>query len=130
MLMPKATSCSRSTIRRRWSCSTHATPRPRRTRSSRAVVLLPDPEFPRSTTSRVPACPVVRVSGKVGAQDVGEVELDRLLELLVRARLGVAVGAPADELGGVPEPDALHREGPDHAHTGQGAVLVVEPEQQ
>src|SRR6266705_2642987 len=43
-----------------------------------------------------------------GAEDVGEVELDRFVELFVGARAGVTVGAPADELGGVPEPGAFH----------------------
>jgi len=41
-------------------------------------------------------------------QDVAEVEADRLFKLLVGARLRVPVGPPADELGGVPEPPALH----------------------
>src|SRR6266581_1611363 len=43
-----------------------------------------------------------------GAEDVGEVELDRFVELFVGAGAGVTVGAPADELGGVPEPGAFH----------------------
>src|SRR5690606_23426500 len=41
-------------------------------------------------------------------QDVGEVIAHRLLELLVRARGGVAVLAPATELRRVPEPVPLH----------------------
>src|SRR5258708_2946816 len=41
-------------------------------------------------------------------QDVGQVVLDRFLELLVRARLRVAVGSPAVELRGVPKANAFH----------------------
>src|SRR5260370_22315308 len=41
-------------------------------------------------------------------QDLVEVEADRLLELGVRTGARLAVRAPADELGGVPEPRALH----------------------
>src|SRR5215470_12925007 len=41
-------------------------------------------------------------------QDLVEVEADRLLQLGVGARARLAVRAPADELGGVPEPRALH----------------------
>ena len=41
-------------------------------------------------------------------QDLGEVEADRLLQLRVGARARLAVRPPADELGGVPEPRALH----------------------
>src|ERR1700722_11027751 len=42
------------------------------------------------------------------AQDLGQVEADRLLQLLVRTRSRRAVRPPPDELGGVPEPRALH----------------------
>src|SRR5262245_23282923 len=41
-------------------------------------------------------------------EDVGEVEADRPLELVIRTRAGLAVGTPADKLRGVPEPVALH----------------------
>src|ERR1700750_2810661 len=44
----------------------------------------------------------------LAAQDVVEVEADRLLQLSVGARARRAVRAPADELRGVPEPRALH----------------------
>src|SRR5215216_7282607 len=60
-------------------------------------MLLPRQGRPESARARVAA-----------GQDVGQVELDRPLQLLVGARLGVAVVAPAPELGGVPEPPALH----------------------
>src|SRR4051812_5313410 len=40
--------------------------------------------------------------------DVVELEGDRLFELLVGARARLAVGPPPCELGGVPEPRALH----------------------
>src|SRR5512132_3170522 len=46
-------------------------------------------------------------SGRPGRQDLGEVEADGLLQLVVGAGAGVPVGAPADELGGVAEPAAL-----------------------
>src|SRR5262245_6768324 len=42
-----------------------------------------------------------------GRQDVGEVEVDRLLELGVGTRAGLAVRTPADELGGVAEAAAF-----------------------
>src|SRR5580704_16745370 len=42
------------------------------------------------------------------AQDLGQVVADRLLELLVGTRAGLAVRPPPDELGGVPEPRAFH----------------------
>src|SRR4029077_17969721 len=42
------------------------------------------------------------------AQDLGQIKADRLLQLLVRARARLAVRPPPDELGGVPEPRALH----------------------
>src|SRR5882757_5238825 len=45
---------------------------------------------------------------RLGAEDTGEIEADRLVQLGVRTRLWFAVRAPARELGGVPEPDALH----------------------
>ena len=41
-------------------------------------------------------------------QDVGEVVLDRLFELFIRTRPRLAVGSPADELGGMSEADAFH----------------------
>ncbi len=41
-------------------------------------------------------------------EDVGEVELDGFLELFVGAGLGIAVGAPSDELRRVTEADAFH----------------------
>src|SRR5215472_16607598 len=41
-------------------------------------------------------------------QDVREAVADRFLQLSVRARAGVTVGAPADELCGVPETGAFH----------------------
>ena len=44
-----------------------------------------------------------RQSGRGRRQDLGEVVADRLLELVVGAGAGVAVGAPAVELGGVTE---------------------------
>src|SRR5580692_3955034 len=47
-------------------------------------------------------------SAMTAPQDVGEVEADRLLQLGVGARARLAVGPPADELRGVPEPRALH----------------------
>src|SRR5215211_8152017 len=47
-------------------------------------------------------------AGVAAGQDVGQVEFDRPLQLLVGAGLGVAVVAPAPELGGVAEPPALH----------------------
>src|SRR6476646_10624995 len=42
------------------------------------------------------------------AQDLGEVEADRLLQLGVGARARLAVRPPPDELRGVPESQALH----------------------
>src|ERR1700690_1811422 len=41
-------------------------------------------------------------------QDLGQVVADRLLQLGVGARARLAVRPPANELGGVPEPRALH----------------------
>src|SRR5918998_674828 len=41
-------------------------------------------------------------------QDVGQVELDRLLQLLVGTGVRVTVRTPPVELRGVPEPHALH----------------------
>src|ERR1700733_12395790 len=41
-------------------------------------------------------------------EDLGQVEADRLLELRVGTRVRLAVRAPPDELGGVPEPRAFH----------------------
>src|ERR1700753_2414506 len=49
-----------------------------------------------------------RLTRKRLAQDLAQVEVDRFLQLRVRARLGGPVRAPAHELRGVPEPDALH----------------------
>src|SRR6266851_10379982 len=65
-------------------------------------------------------------------QDVVEVEADRLLELGVRAGARLAVRAPADELGGVPEPRALHvvvadLEHPLRAQRDERQVLVRVP---
>ena len=45
---------------------------------------------------------------RVSSQDVGQAEADRLLQLAEAAGLRVAVRAPPDELGRVPEPGALH----------------------
>jgi hypothetical protein len=45
--------------------------------------------------------------GRRPCQDIGQVVGDDLLQLLVGAGAGVAVGAPADELGGVAEPAAF-----------------------
>src|SRR5579875_3160741 len=59
MFAPSGTSCSRNTTRRRWSCSTQATPRPSLLRNSLAVVLFPDPELPRITAKVVVVFPVV-----------------------------------------------------------------------
>src|SRR5207244_5549022 len=56
---------------------------------------------------RLPA-PVAAASVAFDGQDVGEVVLDGLFELFVRARAWVAVGSPAVELGGVSETDAFH----------------------
>src|SRR5215218_7761469 len=47
-------------------------------------------------------------SSCAGGEDVGEVVLDWFFQLLVRAGVRITVGPPADELGGVPEPVALH----------------------
>src|SRR5208282_5535835 len=41
-------------------------------------------------------------------QDLGQVVAHRLLQLRISARARIAVRAPADELGGVPEARALH----------------------
>src|SRR5215208_5866424 len=60
-------------------------------------MLLPRQGRPESARARVAA-----------GQDVAQVELDRPLQLLVGARLGVAVVTPAPELGGVAEAPALH----------------------
>jgi len=49
-----------------------------------------------------------KASGVPERQDVGKVILDRLVELLVRARVRLAVGSPADELRSMSEADALH----------------------
>src|SRR4051794_32960415 len=46
--------------------------------------------------------------GQLGGQHVGQVVGNGLLQLVVAAALRIAVGAPATELGGVPEPPALH----------------------
>src|SRR5260370_31763797 len=65
-------------------------------------------------------------------QDLVEVEADRLLELGVRAGARLAVRAPADELGGVPEPRALRvvvadLEHPLRAQRDEREVLVRAP---
>src|SRR5260370_25008724 len=65
-------------------------------------------------------------------QDLVEVEADRLLQLGVRAGARLAVRAPADELGGVPEPRALHvvvadLEHPLRAQRDEREVLVRVP---
>src|SRR5690606_26228890 len=67
-----------------------------------------------------------------GAEDVGEVEAYRLLELIVGAAARVTVGTPADELDGVAESGAFHVVVPhlDHAlraERGEGEVLVGVP---
>jgi hypothetical protein len=51
-------SCSRSTVRRRLSCPTIAIPRPYRSRTPAATLLLPEAEFPRKTMSLVDPEPV------------------------------------------------------------------------
>src|SRR5215469_14768560 len=45
---------------------------------------------------------------RTASQDLGQVETDRLLQLRIRARAGLAIRPPPDELGGVPEPRSLH----------------------
>src|SRR5438552_4071960 len=76
---------------------------------------------------------VVPAAGLVScAEDVGEVELDGFVELLIGARAGVTVGAPPDELRGVPEPDAFHVVVADlhdafRAQRGERQVLVRGP---
>ena len=50
-------------MRRRWSCSTRAQPRPYRSRTARATVLFPEPEFPRRMISRVAFDPIGPVVG-------------------------------------------------------------------
>src|SRR4051794_32995581 len=68
----------------------------------------------------------------VDAEDPSEVVAHRLLQLLVAARLRVAVGAPAPELGGVPEAAALHVVVGDLEHQlgpqrREGEVLALAP---
>src|SRR5215472_14333463 len=78
---------------------------------------------PYVTAARAPGCaagtsapirPAARPAGSIArppwpsGKNLGEVEADRLLELGVGARPRLAVRAPADELGGVPEPRPLH----------------------
>jgi hypothetical protein len=53
------------------------------------------------------------LSRTVGAEDLGEIEADRLLELLERARARLAIGPPPDELRRVAEPIPLHVVVPD-----------------
>lgn len=53
MLAAPGRSFSFRIIRRMRSWDTHATPRPQVSRSAFAAVLLPEPEFPRKTMSRV-----------------------------------------------------------------------------
>src|SRR5260370_27174271 len=59
-------------------------------------------------TWRPPISRTIFASAMMASQDLGEVEADRLLQLGVGARARLAVRAPADELGGVPEARALH----------------------
>src|ERR1700730_4604853 len=66
------------------------------------------------------------------AQDLGQVEADRLLQLLVGTRARLAVRPPPDELGGVPEPRAFHvvvadLEHPLGAQRDEGQVLARVP---
>src|SRR6185437_7834992 len=97
----------------------HATsprPWPRRSRRRRP----PSSIRPPWSGSRTAAGPRRRAawctSGGLGlgglaglaGEEPGQVVADRLLELLEPARGRVAVRAPADELGRVPEPRALH----------------------
>src|SRR5579875_1291589 len=59
MLMAPGRSFSRRIVRRTRSWATQATPRPPHApRSARATVLLPEPELPRMTISRVLSDPV------------------------------------------------------------------------
>ena len=65
-------------------------------------------------------------------EDVGEVELNRLFELLVGARLRLPVGTPAHELGGVTEANPLHvvvadLHHPLRAQRGERGVAVGQP---
>src|SRR5579864_1271799 len=55
-------------------------------------------------------------SATVTTEDLAQIEADRLLQLGVRARARLPVRAPADELGGVPEPRAFHVVVPDLQH--------------
>src|ERR1700761_9586281 len=54
------------------------------------------------------AITATRAIAAAGAQDLGQVEADWLVELGVRARPGLTVRAPPDELGRMPEPGSLH----------------------
>src|SRR5450755_391944 len=56
---PPGTSRSRKMTRRRLSWLTRAMPRPCRARTAAATELLPDPEFPRKTISRVDSPPTL-----------------------------------------------------------------------
>ncbi len=58
MCTPPGRSFSFRMIRLIRSWETQARPRPYASRSMAATVLLPDPEFPRTTMSRVPCEPV------------------------------------------------------------------------
>ena len=65
------------------------------------------PKYRRVLRKALTAVAAGRRSGGRGGQYLGEVEVDGLLELVVGAGAGVAVGTPAVELGGVAEPAAF-----------------------
>src|SRR5580658_10347123 len=83
-----------------------ATSWPKSSRTSFGSATLPTPRTPGTPgTARTP-----------GPQDLAQVEADRLLQLGVGARARLPVRAPADELGGVPEPRPFHVVVPDLQH--------------
>src|SRR5580658_6846993 len=63
---------------------------------------------PDSSRTSFGSATVASRRAAAAAQDLGQVEADRLFELSVGTRPGLAVRAPAHELGGVPEPRSLH----------------------
>src|SRR5260370_34463563 len=59
-------------------------------------------------TSRPATSKTIFFSAMLSPEDLGEVEIHRLLQLGVGARPRLAVRAPADELGGMPEARPFH----------------------
>src|SRR5689334_4707449 len=85
-----------------------------------------------STTSYFPLAVSAIAASSVDTQNPTQVVADGLLELLVAARLRVAVGSPPLEVGGVAEAPplhvvVLHLEHPLGPQRGEGEVLALAP---